>query len=254
MPDFYQALTIGLAWDPPSDAGAESILAYEIELSDDPYFANNAQYSVSPRLMAVIPAPTKGMRYYCRVRAVTPAGPGPFSAVYGPVTSNSTPGAPTIVSTAAGEANGTLFLSVAWSAPADTGDLTDAAIGVLFYELDLSGSPRFDGPTVSLSKAPSPREPVTEFHSMVDGADDPAVRRLLESYRGEAVFCRVRATTEYGTGESSAVADQRLEALPPPVGMCGPGTYSESAGGQEAHPERAPGPARPPGPSSLELR
>ncbi len=213
---FYQPLRIGLKWTNPADTTSNLILRYEIEASNKSDFSSFVQSTNSSTAEVAISAPIKGSQYYCRVRAVTSVGRGMFSAIYGPITSNSTPSSPSMLTLLAGEdTNGNLFLATTWSIPDDTGDFTNTAIDVIFYELDFSNSSSFAGRMVSVAKVPAlSSKMITTFDSRVDSLADTGMQDLIKNSKGQTIFCRIRARTEYGVSSNSFTFSQKLAGLP----------------------------------------
>jgi hypothetical protein len=214
--NFYQALTIGLKWTNPADTISIPILRYEIEASNISDFSSFVQSANSSIAEVAISAPMKGTQYYCRVRAVTAVGRGMFSAIYGPIVSNSTPSSPSMLTLLAGEdTNGNLFLASTWSIPDDTGDFTNTAIDVIVYELDFSNSSSFAGRMVSVAKAPAlSSKMITTFDSRVDSIAGTGMQDLIKNNKGQTIFCRVRARTAYGVSSNSSVLSRKLAGLP----------------------------------------
>ena len=115
---------LSLAWTAPLRNGGFDITSYDLRhiRSDAPDKADDDNWTVRARvwtsgdLESTLSGLTNGVDYDVQVRAVTVVGAGPWSGTLSG-TPRTTPGAPTIDSVTPGDQ----ALTVAWSAPDDTG-------------------------------------------------------------------------------------------------------------------------------------
>ena len=134
-----QALTV--AWSAPARNGGFDITSYDLRYirsdapnkADDDNWTVNSSVWTSGDLRHVRGGLTNGVDYDVQVRAVTVVGAGPWSGTYSG-TPRTTPGAPTIDSVTPGDQ----ALTVAWSAPDDTGGSTITGYDLRYIRSDAS--------------------------------------------------------------------------------------------------------------------
>ena len=131
-----QALTI--TWTAPASDGGFAVTSYDLRYirsdapnkADDNWTVRDGVWT-SGDLRHVRGGLTNGVDYDVQVRAVTPVGAGPWSDTYSG-TPRTTPGAPTIDSVTPGDQ----ALTVAWSAPDDTGGNTITSYDLRYIRSD----------------------------------------------------------------------------------------------------------------------
>ena len=131
-----KALTV--AWSAPADTGGREITGYGLRYirsdapskADDNWTVRDSVWS-SGVLRYTLGGLTNGVRYDVQVRAVNVVGAGPWSPVR-TGRAQTTPGAPTIDAVSPGDG----ALTVAWSAPADTGGREITGYGMRYIRSD----------------------------------------------------------------------------------------------------------------------
>ena len=143
MPSIYEATPVdralSLAWTDPARTGGFDITSYDVRYirSDAPDKDDGENWTVRSRVWTsgalehIRSGLTNGVDYDVQVRAVTVVGAGLWSDTYSG-TPRTTPGAPTIDSVTPGDQ----ALTVAWSAPDDTGGSTITGYDLRYIRSD----------------------------------------------------------------------------------------------------------------------
>ena len=165
---------VDLVWTAPGSNGGSSITDYVVQYSSDSgsswsTFADGTSSGTSTRVTGL----TNGTSYTFQVAAVNAAGTGSYSSASSAVVPGTVAGAPTITSVTAGDGQ----LSVAFTAPSDTG-----GAAVTDYDYQLNG-----GSWVSVGATTSP----FTITSLTNGTE---------------YLVRVRAVTSEGDGAASGPA------------------------------------------------
>ena len=164
---------VDVAWTAPSSDGGASITDYVVQVKAGSgswsTFADGTSSGTSTRVTGL----TNGTSYTFQVAAVNAAGAGSYSSASSAVVPGTVAGAPTITAVTAGDGQ----LSVAFTAPSDTGGAT-----VTDYDYQLNG-----GSWVSVGATTSP----FTISSLTNGTE---------------YLVRVRAVTSEGDGAASGPA------------------------------------------------
>ena len=164
---------VDVAWTAPSSDGGASITDYVVQVKAGSgswsTFADGTSSGTSTRVTGL----TNGTSYTFQVAAVNAAGAGSYSSASSAVVPGTAAGAPTITSVTAGDGQ----LSVAFTAPSDTGGAT-----VSDYDYQLNG-----GSWVPVGATTSP----FTISSLTNGTE---------------YLVRVRAVTSEGDGAASGPA------------------------------------------------
>ena len=210
-------LTLTFAWAVPADTGtgsstATDVLFYVIDISQSSAFAalQSVNASSSGTLRATITGLAKGSMYYARIRAYTLVGFGNYSAVSGPQVAVGLPAPPTITSIASGSGSAGYYLTIGWSAPLDTGDLT-SSVPISLYTVDLSNSSSFASAIFSAQVVPTAGQQAAAFNTQ---SGSSAMIAFLQKGLGAVFYIRVRCSTVMGTGDASPIANVTLVGIP----------------------------------------
>ena len=210
-------LALTVAWSIPIDTGYGSstqsnILFYSIEFSQSSAFAalQSVNASSSGTLRATITGLAKGSMYYARIRAYTLVGFGNYSAVSGPQVAVGLPAPPTITSIASGSGSAGYYLTIGWSAPLDTGDLT-SSVPISLYTVDLSNSSSFAPAIFSAQVVPTAGQQAAAFNTQ---SGSSAMIAFLQKGLGAVFYIRVRCSTVMGTGVNSATVNWTVANTP----------------------------------------
>ena len=136
--------TLTVAWSAPADTGGSEVTGYDLRyIRSDATDKSDANWTVrdsvwtSGALRYILGGLTNGVRYDLQIRAVNEAGDGQWSgAISG--APQTIPAAPTIDSVTPGDET----LTIAWSAPTDTGGSTIQGYDARYIRSDAGGQVR----------------------------------------------------------------------------------------------------------------
>ena len=191
--------TITVAWSAPADTGGSEVTGYDLRyISSDATNKDDANWTVrdsvwtSGALRYPLSSLTNGIRYDLQIRAVNEAGDGQWSGTISgePQT---IPAAPTIDSVTPGDET----ITVAWSAPADTGGSEVTGYGLRYIRSDATD--KSDGNWI------------VNDSIWTSGALQYTVSSLINGVRYDV---QLRAVTSVGNGPWSAPASATPQTAP----------------------------------------
>ncbi len=182
--------TTTVVWTAPSNSGNTGLTDYEIRQSTDNFASNNTVVNDGVGTSStsyLVTGLVNGTQYYFKISAINSVGTSTASNVMSatpvaPAPSITTPGAPTNVQFAAGDAS----FDLAWTAPA-----SDGGSAITDYEVHYSTSTDFSTNDSTFAHSAS-----TATSSTVDSGIS----------NGVPYYVRIKAVNAGGAGAASAIA------------------------------------------------